>query len=145
MADYAAGTRTVAATATLPCFSIYSIAAVSFDILEVGISNASAVACVVGLCRLTSAGTPGSAVTGRGLNQPSVAPSCTPFLAHTSTGPTLADLGYRWSLGAFIGAGVIWSFLPGELASLIGTANGVGIYCPTGTGQALDAYFKWTE
>jgi hypothetical protein len=26
-----------------------------------------------------------------------------------------------------------------------GTANGVGIICPTGTGQILDYYFDWDE
>lgn len=145
MAAYAVGTRTVAATATLPCVSLYAIAAVSFDILEVGISNTVATANVVALCRLTTAGTPGAGLTEAALDQGSVAASATGFLAHTGTPPTLVDLGYRFSLGASIGAAVIWTFLPGELRTLVGTANGIGVYCPTGTGQALDVYFKWVE
>lgn len=145
MATYAVGTRTVAATATLPCVSLYSIAAVSFDLLEVGISNTVATANVVALCRLTTAGTQGTGLTEAQLDEGSVAASCTAFLAHTGTPPTLIDLGYRWSLGAQIGAGVIWTFAPGEMRALIGTAHGIGVYCPTGTGQALDVYLKWIE
>jgi hypothetical protein len=145
LATYAVGTRTVAATATLPCMSLYAIAAVSFDLLEVGITNTTVTANVVGLCRLTTAGTPGSGLTEAALDQGSVAASSTAFLAHTGTPPTLVDLGYRWSLGSAIGSGVIWTFGPGELHALIGTANGVGIWCPTGTGQALDVYMKWVE
>jgi hypothetical protein len=40
---------------------------------------------------------------------------------------------------------VIWTFQPNELVSNIGTGNGVGVYCPTGTGQVLDVYLKWIE
>lgn len=145
MATYAVGSRTVAATATLPCISLYSIAAVSFDVLEIGITNTTATANVVALCRLTSAGTPGAGLVEAPLNQSSVAASCTGFLAHTGSAPSLVDLGYRWSLGSAIGSGVIWTFAPGELQSLVGTANGFGVYCPTGTGQALDVYMKWVE
>jgi hypothetical protein len=145
MATYAVGMRTVAATATLPCFSLYSTAAVSFSMLEVGISNTTAVACVVSLGRLTTAGTVGAGQTEAALDEESVLPSCTGFAAHTGTPPTLVDLGYRATLGAFVGATIIWTWNPGELVSTIGTGHGVGIMCPTGTGQALDAYFKWIE
>jgi hypothetical protein len=145
MATYAVGTRTVAATSTLPCVSLYSTAAVNFDLLEIGISNTVATANVVALCRLTTAGTQGTGLTEAALDQGSVAATCTAFLAHTGTPPTLVDLGYRFQLGAAVGAAVIWTFLPGEFRSVIGTANGVGVYCPTGTGQALDVYFKWVE
>jgi hypothetical protein len=145
MASYAVGMRTVAATATLPCMSLYATASVTFSLLEVGITNTTATACVVGLCRLTTAGTQGSGLTEASLDQMSVLPTCTAFGAHTGTPPTLVDLGYRWSLGAAVGSGVIWTFLPGEVEVVAGTANGVGIYTPTGTGQALDAYFKWIE
>lgn len=144
MATYSVGARTTAASATLPGMSLYATAAVAFQLLEVGITNTTSTANVVALCRLTTAGTQGSGLTEAALNQRSVAATCTAFAAH-SVGPTLVDLGYRWSLGAAIGAGVIWTFQPGELEVALGTANGVGVYCPTGTGQALDVYFKWLE
>ena len=146
MAVYAVGARTTnAPTSTLPAISIYSTAAVDFSMLEIGITNTTAVACMVALCRLTSTGTQGAGITGHALNQNSVAPSCGGFQSHTSTGPTLTDLGYRWSLGAAIGSGIIWTFQPNELVTNIGTANGIGVYCPTGTGQVLDVYMKWVE
>jgi hypothetical protein len=146
MAVYSVGARTTnAPTATLPAISLYSTAAVDFSLLEIGITNTTAVACVVGLCRLTTAATQGTGLTEAALNQNSALPNCTAFQSHTSTGPTLVDLGYRWSLGAAIGSGVIWTFLPNELVSNVGTANGVGVYCPTGTGQILDVYLKWVE
>ncbi len=144
MATYTVGARTTAPTSTLPCISLYSAAAVNFHILEVGITNTTATACVVALCRLTTTGTQGTGLTEAALDESSVAASCTAFAAH-SVGPTLVDLGLRWSLGAAIGSGVIWTFDPGELGSIVGTTHGFGIYCPTGTGQALDAYFKWEE
>jgi hypothetical protein len=146
MAILTAGSRTVAATATLPCMSLYSTAAQNFSLLECGITNTTATAVVVGICRLTTAGTVGAGLTEANLDENvTTAALCTAYLAHTSTGPTLVDLGHRFTLGAAVGAGVIWTWLPGELKSLIGTGHGIGIWCPTGTGQALDAYFKWLE
>jgi hypothetical protein len=146
VAVYAGGARTTAApTNLLPAISLYATAAVGFSILEVGISNTTATACVVGLCRLTTAGTQGAAITEASLGQAGVANSCTMVNSHTSTGPTLIDLGYRWSLGAAIGSGVIWTFLNGEVEVNIGTGNGFGVFCPTGTGQVLDVYMKWYE
>lgn len=146
MAVYVGGARTTAApTATLPAISLYATNSVNFSILEIGITNTTAVACVVGLCRLTSAGTQGAAITEASLSQAGAANSCTMVNSHTSTGPTLVDLGYRWTLGAAAGSGVIWTFLNGELQVQASTANGVGIYCPTGTGQILDVYMKWYE
>lgn len=146
MAVYSVGARTTAApTATLPAISLYSTATITFSILEIGITNTTATACVVGLCRLTTAGTQGAALTEATLGQGGVAASCTAVNSHTSTGPTLVDLGFRWSLGAQIGSGVIWTFLNGELESVPGTGNGFGVFCPTGTGQILDVYMKWME
>lgn len=146
MAVYSVGARTTAApTATLPAISLYATAAVTFDILEVGISNTTATACVVGLCRLTSSGTVGAGLTESSLSQTAVAATCTAFNSHTSTGPTLVDLGYRMTLGAFVGSAVIWSFEKDELTVAPATTNGFGVYCPTGTGQILDVYFKWSE
>jgi hypothetical protein len=146
MAVYSVGARTTnAPTATLPGISLYAAAAVNFSILEIGISNSTAVACVVALCRLTTAGTQGAGLTEASLGQGGTAASATGFQSHTGTAPTLTDLGPRWNLGAAIGSGVIWTFQNGELEVNVGTANGIGVYCPVGTGQIVDVYFKWLE
>jgi hypothetical protein len=146
MATYAVGARTTnAPTATLPAISLYATSTVNFSLLEIGITNTTATACVVALCRLTTAGTQGAGLTEANLDQTSVLPTCTAVNSHTSTGPTLVDLGYRWSLGAAIGSGVIWTFQPWEMTVAPAAANGIGVYCPTGTGQVLDVYMKWIE
>lgn len=146
MAVYSVGARTTnAPTATLPAISLYAAAAVNFSILEIGISNSTAVACVVGLCRLTTAGTQGAGLTEASLGQGGQGAQATAVQSHTGTAPTLVDLGFRWNCGAQIGSGVIWTFLNGELEVNVGTGNGVGVFCPTGTGQIVDVYFKWLE
>src|SRR4029077_3979962 len=146
MATYGVGARTTnAPTATLPAVSLYATSAVNFSLLEIGITNTTATACVVALCRLTTAGTQGAGLVEANLDQTSVLPTCTAVNSHTGTAPTLVDLGYRWSLGAAIGSGVIWTFQPWERTVAPAAANGIGVYCPTGTGQVLDVYFKWIE
>jgi hypothetical protein len=66
---------------------------------------------------------------------------------YTSTGPTLAEAGYRASLGAAIGAGIIWTF--GDTGIRVKpaatNANGIGIVVDNGSGVALQAYLVWDE
>src|SRR4029077_8612941 len=113
MAVYSVGARTTnAPTATLPAISLYATNAVNFSMLEIGITNTTAVACMVGLCRLTSAGTVGAGLTEANLDQSGVLPTRTAFNSHTSTGPNITDLGSRWSLRAAPGSVVIWTFQP---------------------------------
>ena len=146
MGLYVAGARAAGAGSnTLPVGSLYSIAGVNPRIREIGITNTSAVAVAVALCRMSTAGTQGAALTEQGLDGSTTAPGCTAFNTHTG-GPTLVDMGYRTVLGAVVGASVIWTF-GGDvgLNCAVGTANGIGIYIPTGTGQILDFYFVWNE
>lgn len=146
MARFAVGGRqTAAPTALLPSGSLYAVAAARGMITEIGITNTTAVACVVGLCRMTTAGTQGAALVEAPMDANSVAAQCTGVNSHTSTGPTLTDLGYRFTLGAAVGAGVIWTFGDRGIIIPIGTGNGIGIYCPTGTGQVCDFYYVWDE
>lgn len=146
MARYSVGARAAGAgSSTLPVGSIYSVANVNPRLREVGISNTTATAVVVGLCRLSTTGTQGSALTEASLDSTGVAASVTGFNTHT-VAPTIVDLGYRFTLGAAIGAGVIWTF-GGDvgITAPVGTANGLGIYIPTGTGQVVDWYMIWDE
>lgn len=144
MARYSTGVKTGAGSTTLPSLSLYAIAAVGGTIREVGIFNTTASAADYKLVRLTTAGTQGAGTTVAKYNPDSAAASCTPFTTHT-VAPTTTDLGYRTSLGAAIGSGVIWTFGDIGLRIPVGTANGIGVMVENGTGQALQAYIVWDE
>jgi hypothetical protein len=145
MSLYVVGARsTGAGSATLPVGSIYSAAAVNPRVREVGLTNTSATAVAVGLCRLSTTGTRGTAITTiAAMDGTAVAASITAYQTHT-VAPTLVDMGYRTVLAA--GGAVIWTF-GGDvgLNVAVGTGNGLGIYVPTGTGQILDWYMLWNE
>lgn len=145
MARYSTGVKTGAGSTTLPLISLYSAAAVGGKIREIGVFNTTNSAVDVKLVRLTSQGTPGAALVEAKHDPDSAAASCTGFTTHTAA-PTLGDdLGYRASLGAAIGAGVIWTFGSEGLRISVGTANGIGVIIENGTGQALQASIVWDE
>lgn len=146
MARYSVGARAAGAgSATLPIGSLYAAAAVNFRLREVGVFNTTTTACVVALCRMSTTGTQGSALTEQGHDASSVTSSSQGFNTHT-VAPTLVDMGYRTTLGAAAGSGVIWTFGSDTGVNVnVGTTNGVGIYVPTGTGQVCDFYFVWDE
>ena len=142
----AGGVATIAGTATLPLVSIYNTAAIRFQLREVHVFNTTATGgFVVALCRLSSTGTPGVGLTEVSLSGAAATAGATAFAGHTLA-PTLADLGYRKRMGNAIGDGVIWTFNGAAgVSSVLGTANGVGLYVPTGTGQILDYVLVWDE
>jgi hypothetical protein len=140
------GTATIAGSATLPFVSIYSTANVNPRLREVHVYNTSATgAFVVALCRLTTLGTPGAGLTEQALDATGVAASVTAFAGHT-VAPTIVDLGLRKRMGAAIGDGAIWVFTNDTgVTAATGTANGLGLYVPTGTGQVCDYSILWDE
>lgn len=146
MARYTVGARsTGAGSATLPNGSLYAAAAVNMRLREVGVFNTTATAVAVAMCRMSTTGTQGAALTEQGVDGSSVVASCQAFNTHT-VGPTLVDMGYRAVLGAAVGSGIVWTFGSDIGMNVnIGVANGLGIYIPTGTGQVLDFYFVWDE
>lgn len=145
MARYSTGVKTSAGSTTLPLVSLYAAAAVTGRIREIGCFNTTATAVDIKLVRLTSAGTQGAGLVEAKYENDSAAASCTGFTTHTLA-PTLGDdLGYRASLGAAVGSGVIWTFGDTGLRIPVGTANGVGVIIENGTGQALQAYIVWDE
>ncbi len=145
MARYSSGVLTGAGSTTLPLISIYAAASVGGKVREIGLFNTTTTAVAVQLQRLTTAGTQGAGQTEAKYDPESVAANCTVFTTHT-VGPTLGDdLGYRASLGAAIGAGVIWTFGDQGLRIEPGTGNGIGVLIENGTGQALQAYIVWDE
>lgn len=146
MGMYVVGARAAGAgSATLPSGSLYAAAAVNMRIREIGVTNTTATAVAVGLCRMSTTGTQGSALTEQGLDASSVASSCQGFNTHT-VGPTLVDMGFRTTLGAAVGSAFVWTF-GGDVGvnANVATTNGIGIYIPTGTGQVLDWYIVWSE
>lgn len=146
MATYASGARgTGPGTNLLPMGAIVSGASVNFRIKEIGVFNTTATGGFsVGIARLTTAGTPGAGLAETPLDHSSATSACTAVNTYTSTGPTLTDLGYRFTMGAAIGSGVVWTF-PDILNVNAAVANGIGLYVPSGTGQICDFYFVWEE
>src|ERR1043166_938827 len=145
MARYAAGVLTGAGSITLPIISLYSIATVSPCLRECGLTNTTATAVAEKLAYLTSAATQGTGLVETKYRDGAAAASCTAFTTHTAGTPVGADLGYRASLGAAVGAGVIWTFGEQGITPPVVTANGVGVVVENGTGQACQAYLVWDE
>lgn len=145
MARYMVGTRTAAGSTTLPIISLYATAAVSFNIVEIGVSNTTATAVALKLCKLTTAATQGAGLTETALGSSAPNAVCTAFTTHSSTGPAVVDMGGNVTLGAAIGSGWIWTFGDRGISVPLGTANGAGIIVATGTGQICDAYIVWDE
>jgi hypothetical protein len=143
MARYSVSIRTAAGSSTLPIISIYSIAAVGGYLREVGLFNTTTTDVALRLMRLTTAGTQGAGQTESKYNPDAPTASMTTFTTHT-VAPTLSDELYRATLGAAIGAGVIWTFGDVGLRIPVGTGNGIGVV-PVATGQVVDAYMVWDE
>ena len=147
MGRFVTGGRAVTTTpsASIPLGSLYGAAARQLKIVEIGVFNTTTTAVAVGLARLTTAGTVGSATTIAKLD---IADAQTPtgvgYLTH-SAGPTLTMLPYRAILGAAVGAGFVWTFGGNGLIVPATANNGVGIVIPDGTGQFCDFYFVWDE
>jgi hypothetical protein len=125
MARYSISGRTGAApSSTLPGVSLYAISAVTLYVAEIHLYN--------------------TGLTEAKHDPHSVAASGTGFANH-SVGPTVSDELMRASIGAAIGAGVIWTFDAKPIRIEDGTGNGIGILTPTGTGQVLDYTIIWDE
>ena len=146
MARYSIGGRaTVVGTNVRAIASIYNTAAGSFRIREVGVSNTTAVAVCVGMIRFSAATNVGTGLTEVQYDPADFPPLCTVFAGHTGDGTTAGGTIVQVSLGAAVGSGWVWTFGDMGLRAAVGTANGVGIYIPTGTGQLLDFYYIWDE
>lgn len=138
------GGRTNAIPTTLRGPSLYATAASGqLCVREVGVTNTTAVAVAVALGICTAAGTQGSGLTEVNESDPTHTILGTGFQTHTADATLTATR--HMSLGAAIGAGLIWTFGDNGLIIPEGTANGVCITCPVGTAQHLDFYFCWDE
>lgn len=145
MARYSiAGRSTVAGTNLRALASLFAIASVGGKIREVGVFNTTTTALAIALARFTNATGVGAGLTEAEYDENAPAPSCTGFAGHTADG-AVGQVFRQTSLGAAIGAGVIWTFGDTGLVIQPGTANGIGIIVPTGTGQICDYYIDWDE
>lgn len=145
MGRYSVGARAAGAgSATLPIGSLYAPTGSGGRVREIHVCNTTATAVAVAVCRLTTTGTQGSALTEASHDPAGPPPLMTGFQTHSGA-PTLADLGYRAVLGAAVGSAYIWTFGADGLVIPAGTSQGIGIYIATGTGQILDFTFVWDE
>ena len=145
MARYSiSGRSTVVGTAARAQFSLFSTAVVTARVVEVGVFNTTATAVAIALARFTAATNVGAGLTEAKHRPESPAATCTGFAGHTADG-TAGEILASATLGAAVGSGVIWTFGDSGIFTLIGTANGIGVLVPTGTGQITDFYLIWDE
>jgi len=139
-----AGRSTVAGTTLRAVASVFAIASRTVKLREVGVFNTTSTAVAVALVRFTNATGVGAGLTEVPYDEAGPAVNATGFAGHTADGAVGSPL-RQASLGAAIGSGVIWTFPDTGIIIAAGTANGIGIICPTGTGQILDYYYEWEE
>lgn len=139
-----AGRSSIAGTTVRAQFSLYSIAAVRPRVREIGIFNTTSTAFNGAVTRFTNATGVGAGLTEVKYDPDTVSPSCTGFAGHTSDS-AVSDVFRACSLGAAIGAGVIWTFGDTGIIIPVGTANGLGIAIPNGSGQITDYHLDWDE
>lgn len=144
MRCYGAARLTAAGTNLLPGGSLYAIASRPLYVVEVAVWNTTTTATAVALQRLTTAGT--STAETAIAEDSEITPVGTPRNVHSSTGPTITTGFIRKAvLGAAAGSGIIWTFGGKGVRIPAGTANGLGLTVPTGTGQVWDFEFVWDE
>ena len=146
MSKGVAGLTTGAGTTTLPICALIGSASARIRILEIHIFNTTSTACNVVLCRLTTAGTPGTSATSR-LTDAADTATLVGVLknTYTSTAPTTTELGYGWPIPAAVGGGIAMTF-PDDTLTIPAAANaGIGLLVESGTGQALRVTFRWAE
>ena len=143
MARYSAGmTAAGAGTTVRPILGLLNTATISGILREVHLWNTTAVACTYRLVELTG-GTAGATVAAhkdRDNAPPALVLAKQLWTADATIGE---DTGYRFVLGAQIGAAAILTFTTGVEADL-GATSALGLV-PVGTGQVCEVNFVWDE
>ena len=145
MAQYTFGMRsTVVGTSARAMMSLFAVAGSGCLLREVGVFNTTTTAVAIALVRFTNATGVGAGQTEGEYDENLPPPLSTIFAGHTADG-AIGQVLRQATLGAAAGAGVIWTFGGMGVEVLPGTTNGIGITCPTGTGQLCDLYYDWEE
>ena len=140
----AGGLMLTGSSSTLPVQALVGSASNRLELIEMSIINTTATACVWGLWKISTAGTPGAALTPAAHDVNDVT---TGTLRGTYSGsvPTLGvDMGYRFSIPATIGAGIIRPFTPVGLVIPATQYAGIGLF-PIGTPQLCYTDWTWLE
>jgi hypothetical protein len=124
--------------------SLFAVAGSGAVLREVGIFNTTAVAVAIALARFTAATNVGAGQTEGEYDENLQPPLSTIFAGQTGDG-TVGQILRVATLAGAIGSGVIWTFGDSGIRITLGTANGLGITVPQGTGQICDVYFDWEE
>lgn len=140
-----AGLATVVGTSARAIASVFSPATGRGTIREIAVANTTATAVTVGVIRFSAATNVGAGLTEAEYDTNGNVPLCTGFAGHTGDGTTSGGAIRYFQLGAAVGSGIVWTFGGDGLVIPEGTANGVGIYIPTGTGQICTYEITWDE
>lgn len=124
--------------------NLYCSADGGFRLREVGVFNTTTTAFTVGVGVATALGTVAGALTEFCEDDPGHTVLAIGNTSH-SADATIAAVVRQASVGAAIGAGVVFTFGENGLYRPEGTGNGVVLTCPTGTAQFFDFYFLWDE
>jgi hypothetical protein len=146
MSKFVAGLTTTAGSTTLPLAALVGGTGARIRITEIGVFNTTTTAVNLVLCRLSTAGTPGTAATSRLTDSADAATAVgTLRNTYTSTAPTTTELGIGFPLGAAIGSGLILTF-PDDTLTIPTTASaGIGFLLESGTIQVVRLWVRWAE
>ena len=144
MATYSASVLTTAGSTTLPICALVGNGSVRATIREIAIFTTTSTAVDLTLCRVSTAGTPGSSATALTETEGAASATATFKGTYSSTAPTTSVVGKRVQLGAAVGSGVVWTFPNGLVIPATSNAA-VGVIVSTGTGQACVVSFTWEE
>lgn len=146
MSKFAARLTTTGGTTTLPACALIGGTGGRIRITELGVFNTTTTSVSLIVCRLSTAGTPGSSATSR-LTDAADGATAVGVLknTYTSTAPTTAELGMGFVLAGAIGSGLVLTF-PDDTLTIDKVANaGIGLITETGTAPALSVYMRWYE
>jgi hypothetical protein len=124
--------------------NLYCSADGGIRVREIGVFNTTTTAFCVGVGIATALGTVAGALTEYCEDDPGHTVLGIANTSH-SADATIASVVRQASVGAAIGAGVVFTFGDNGLYRPEGTGNGVVLTCPTGTAQFFDFYWVFDE